>query len=102
MHQKVCNDSTKRNGCSSIFLSESVSGILYCFPHMVEDNVNRINFLLSGKVIKNIHLIIIDEIRGTCCFPMVEAPDKDLCPESVDITQILNVFFFLDIRIESG
>src|SRR3954464_15702209 len=76
--------------------------ILYCFPQMIEDNVNRINLLLSGNAIKNIPLIIINEIRGMSCFPMVEAPKKDLCPDSVDISQILDVFCFLDIWIESG
>src|SRR3954471_24412844 len=65
-------------------------------------HVDRINLLLSGNAIKNIPLIIIDEIRGICSFPMVEAPKKDLCPHFVDISQILDVFCFLDIWIESG
>src|SRR3954467_3693691 len=101
MNQKVYDNSTKRNVCTTFF-SEGVSGVLHSLPHMVEDNVDSINLLLSGNAIQNEFLLIVDEIRSMCAFPVIKTPKKNLGQDFVEIFHVLNTFCFIYICVESG
>src|SRR4051812_43752825 len=96
MHQKVCNNSTKRNDCSTFF-SKGVSGILHSFPHMVEDNVDSINLFLGGNAIQNVFLLVVNEVRSMCPFSVIETSKKNLGPDFVEIFHVLDTFCFIYI-----
>src|SRR3954470_20330215 len=53
MNQKICNYSSKRNNITLLY-SESISGIPYSIPHMIEYYEDNINLLLSGNAVQNI------------------------------------------------
>src|SRR3954463_15321358 len=100
MNQKICDDSTKRNS-GTTFFSEGVTGILHSLPHMVEDNVDSINLLLSGNAIQNVFLLIVDEVRSMCPFPVIEAHKKNLGPDFVEIFHVLDILCFIYVCVES-
>src|SRR4051812_39938974 len=100
MNQKVCDNSTKRNN-GTTFFSEGISGLLHSLPHMVEDNVDSINLLLSGNAVQNVFLLIVDEVRSMCPFPVIETPKKNLGPDFVEISQVLDILCFIYVWVES-
>src|SRR4051812_5335386 len=100
MNHEICDDSTKRNS-GTTFFSEGISRILHSLPHMVEDNVDSINLLLRGNAIQNVFLLIVDEVRSMCSFPMIETPKKNLGPDFVEVSHVLDMLCFIYICVES-
>src|SRR4051812_15945160 len=73
MNQKICNYSSKRNNIT-LLCSESISGVPYNTPHVVENYIDNVNLLLSGNAVQNVLLLFVDEIWRMSCFSVIKAP----------------------------
>src|SRR3954471_999451 len=100
MNKKICDDSTKRNSVTAFF-SEGISRILHSLPHMVEDNVDSVNLLLSGNAIQNVFSLIVDKVCSMRTLPVIETPKKNLGPDFVEVSHVLDMFCFIYIYVES-